>query len=103
MQTFLFGYGAGALSALLVGVIWAALVIARRADDINLTFEPAPDPVPEPVEGVEGVEADLRHRLAICQHAAEQQRQRADNYYDLFCEGARANAQLRHNGGNHAA
>ena len=96
MQSFLFGFGAGTVATLLVGFIWAALIIARRADDINLTFEPTP----EPVEGEEV--ADLRHRLAICQHAAEQQRQRADNYYELFCEGARANAQLR-NGGNHAA
>lgn len=100
MQNFLLGAAAGTVATLIVGFIWAALVLAKRADGINLTPEPAPEPAPEPVEGEELTE--LRHRLVICQHAAEQQRQRADYYYDLFCDGARANAQLR-NGGNHAA
>ncbi len=95
MISFLVGFGAGTAATLLVGFIWAALVIARRADDFNLAPVQATEPVTDEV-------ADLRQRLAICQHAAEQQRQRADNYYDLFCEGARVNAHLR-NGGNHAA
>lgn len=37
----------------------------------------------------------LRQRLAVTQQAAESQRQRADFYQSLYCEGARANAQLR--------
>lgn len=100
MTSFLFGFGAGLRSALFVGLIWAALVIARRADDINLIPVEA---APEEDSDEDPELTDLRQRLAICQHTAEQQRQRADNYYELFCEGARANAQLRHNGGNHAA
>ena len=97
MISFMFGFGAGTVATLIVGLIWAALVLAKRADGINLTLLSA---APEPVEGEELTE--LRHRLVICQNAVEQQRQRADYYYDLFCDGAGAIAQLR-NGGNHAA
>jgi len=42
--------------------------------------------------------AALRQQLAACQTVSESQRQRADYYYSLFCDGARANAALRRGG-----
>lgn len=37
----------------------------------------------------------VRKQLAACQQASLSNQERADYYYELFCDGAQANAALR--------
>jgi hypothetical protein len=84
-------YFAGCIVIGIVGVLAGALLMAVLCAAGNesgfVAISPDVDEDPELTA--------LRHQLAVCQEAAEQQRQRADNYYDLYCAGAKANAALR--------
>lgn len=80
----LFTFSAGCLVGLAFGVVLMRILFALS----------------EPVTLVDDLDEDpeltaVRHQLAVCQDTARQQQQRADYYYDLYCEGAKANAVLR--------
>lgn len=80
MITFLVG-AVGLVAGAIAGVLVVGLLNAARVgDDANLQLE---------------LNA-VKQRLASCQEIGEANRQRADLYYELYCEGAKANAQLRH-------
>lgn len=80
--------------AFVVFVVWAAVVVGKRADNYRFVSLVADGDAP--------VESDeltrLRRQLAVCRDAANKQQERAETYYDLFCVGAKANADLRRNG-----
>jgi hypothetical protein len=40
--------------------------------------------------------AKLRRQLATCQEISRQNAEKAETYYALFCQGAQANAALKH-------
>jgi len=91
--SFLAGLCTGLAMALAAFVLWSTLVVGKWADEggfVNLVADGDKAPVTESEELTR-----LRHQLATCQDAARQQRERADHYYDLFCVGAKANADLR--------
>lgn len=39
--------------------------------------------------------AALKKQLAACRQMSEEQRVKAETYYELYCDGAKANAVLR--------
>jgi hypothetical protein len=75
-----------------VGVLTGALVMAILCASGNAGgyVHIAPDDIDEDPELTV-----LRHQLTQAQDAAGKQRERADFYQSLYCDGARANAQLR--------
>lgn len=77
----------GCIVGVLAGAIIMAVMCAAGNESGYVTISPDVDEDPELTA--------LRHQLAVCQEAAEHQRQRADTYYDLYCAGAKANAALR--------
>lgn len=77
ITTTLIAIASAIVGALLGAMAMAAMAAAGDADD-NAEL------------------ADVRRRLEACQHANVELSASADNYRDLFTEGARANAQLRH-------
>ena len=86
---FLAGLATGLALALVAFVLWSTLVVGKWADEggfVNLVANDEP---------VVETETTLRQQLALCREAAHKQQERADYYYDLFCAGAKANADLR--------
>lgn len=75
------------LAGLVAGALLMALACAAGNEGGYVAISPDVDEDPELTA--------LRHQLAVCQETAEKQRQRADTYYDLYCQGAKANAELR--------
>ena len=96
---FMVGMVLGALAGGCLGALgMAILTVASAADDLSIRLtEDTPQDDTQQDELHQQLAA-LRHQLETCQATAESQRQRADNYYDLFREGARANAALRKRG-----
>ena len=88
ITTALIAVGSAIIGALLGAIAMAAMSAAGAADDN--------------AEQLAELE-DLRRRLATLQHINAELSASADNYRDLFTECARANAQLRHNGGEYVA
>jgi hypothetical protein len=88
ITTALIAVGSAIIGALLGALAMAAFAASSAADDTSEQFAEL---------------EDLRRRLAACQHANADLSASADNYRELFSEGARANAQLRHNGGDYVA
>lgn len=67
-----------------VGAIGMAVLAASSAmDDGDKLLE------------LEAARQRLAQQLDIVRETARQQQERADTYYQLYCEGAKANAQLR--------
>ena len=97
IAAFLTGVIAGAVVGTVAGAVIMAIMAAAGNDRGYVHITPDDDADEDPELTV------LRQRLAVAQRAAESQRQRADFYQSLYCEGARANAQLRKDNAHAAA
>jgi len=95
IAAFLTGVIAGAVVGTVAGAVIMAVMCAASNSDGFVRIAPDDDTDEDPELTV------LRQQLAACQAAAERQRQRT--YYDLYCEGAKANAQLRKDNAHAAA
>jgi hypothetical protein len=84
----------GCIVGVLAGAIIMAVLCAAGNSDGYVQISPDVDEGPETASLRQQL-AETRHHLSACQAAAEQQRQRADVYFDLYCAGAKANAALR--------
>jgi len=84
----------GCIVGVLAGAIIMAVMCAAGNENGFMAISPDVDEDPE-LTALRHQLTALRHQLAVCQEAAEHQRQRADTYYDLYCAGAKANAALR--------
>lgn len=72
------------VAGLALGALWGALAnMAGAADERNYAAEIA----------------ELEKRLRICQEVSIRNQQAAETYYQLFRDGARANAQLQKGNG----
>lgn len=96
IAAFFVGVIAGAVVGTVAGAVIMAIMAAAGNDGGYVHI--APDDADEDPELTA-----LRQQLAVTQRAAESQRQRADFYQSLYCEGAKANAQLRKDNAHAAA
>lgn len=97
IAAFLTGVIAGAVVGTVAGALIMAIMAAAGNEDGYVHITPDDDADEDPELTV------LRQRLAVMQQAALAQRQRADFYQSLYCEGAKANAQLKKGQGHATA
>lgn len=74
-----------AVGSLVVGVLIGAMIMAV------LNVSHTSDADSEHMATI----AALKKQLTACRQMSEEQRVKAETYYDLYCDGAKANAVLR--------